>query len=44
MSLDNNNAREDVMVKAYKRVQKFLKRPMQNKIAKDWIKQQKELK
>tara|TARA_Y100000389_G_C17367628_1_gene467191 strand:- start:300 stop:434 length:135 start_codon:yes stop_codon:yes gene_type:complete len=44
MSLDNNNAREDVMVKAYKRVQKFLKRPMQNKTAKDWIKQQKELK
>lgn len=33
MSLDNN-----------KQVQKFLKRPMQNKIAKDWIKQQKELK
>ena len=42
--VDNNNAGEDVMVKAYKQVQKFLKRPMQNKIAKDWIKQQKELK
>ena len=42
--VDNNNAGEDVMVKAYKQVQKFLKRPMQNKTAKDWIKQQKELK
>ena len=42
--VDNNNASEDVMVKAYKQVQKFLKRPLQNKTAKDWIKQQKELK
>ena len=42
--VDNNNAGEDVMVKAYKQVQKFLKRPLQNKTAKDWIKQQKELK
>ncbi len=42
--VDNNNANEDVMVKAYKQVQKFLKRPLQNKTAKDWIKQQKELK
>jgi predicted kinase len=42
--VDNNNAGEDVMVKAYKQVQKFLKRPMQNKTANDWIKQQKELK
>ena len=42
--VDNNNATEDVMVKAYKQVQKFIKRPLQNKTAKDWIKQQKELK
>ena len=42
--VDNNNAGEDVMVKAYKQVQKFLKRPLQNKTAKDWIKQQRELK
>jgi len=42
--VDNNNANEDVMVKAYKQVQKFIKRPLQNKTAKDWIKQQKELK
>ena len=42
--VDNNKATEDVMVKAYKQIQKFLKRPMQNKTAKDWIKQQKELK
>lgn len=42
--VDNNNAGEDVMVKAYKQVQKFLKRPLQNKAAKDWVKTQKELK
>ena len=42
--VDNNNAGEDVMVKAYKQVQKFIKRPMQNKIAKDWIKHQRKLK
>jgi|TARA_B100000085_G_scaffold269800_1_gene281550 predicted kinase len=42
--VDNNNANEDVMVKAYKQVQKFIRRPVQNKTAKDWIKQQKEIK
>ena len=42
--VDNNNATEDVMVKAYKQVQKFIRRPVQNKTAKDWMKQQKELK
>lgn len=42
--VDNNNAGEDVMVKAYKQVQKFLNRPLQNKAAKDWVKTQKELK
>tara|TARA_R100000541_G_scaffold8519_2_gene16097 strand:+ start:1086 stop:1754 length:669 start_codon:yes stop_codon:yes gene_type:complete len=42
--VDNNNATEDVMLKAYKQVQKFIKRPVQNKIAKDWVKSQKEMK
>ena len=41
--VDNNKSNEDVMVKAYKQVQKFIRRPVQNKTAKDWIKQQKEL-
>jgi len=42
--VDNNNANEDVMVKSYKQMQKFLKRPPQNKVAKNWIKQQKRTK
>ena len=42
--VDNNNAGEDVMVKAYKQVQKFIKRPVYNNAAKDWIKFQKERK
>ncbi len=42
--VDNNNATEDVMVKAYKQIQKFLNRPLQNKAAKDWVKTQKEIK
>lgn len=42
--VDNNNAGEDVMVKAYKQVQKFIKRPVYNNTAKDWIKFQKERK
>jgi len=42
--VDNNNATEDVMVKAYKQVQKFIKRPVYNNSAKDWIKFQKERK
>jgi len=41
--VDNNKANEDVMVKAYKQVNKFTKRPLRSNIAKDWVKQQKEL-
>jgi len=42
--VDNNNATEDIMVKAYKQIQKFINRPLQNKAAKDWVKTQKEIK
>jgi len=42
--VDNNKADEDIMLKAFKQVQKFINRPVQNKIAKDWVKSQKEMK
>tara|TARA_R110000764_G_scaffold205175_1_gene290415 strand:+ start:1059 stop:1730 length:672 start_codon:yes stop_codon:yes gene_type:complete len=42
--VDNNNPDEDVMLKAYKQVQKFINRPIQNNIAKEWVKSQKEMK
>lgn len=41
--VDNNKANEDAMTKAYKQITKFTKRPIQNNIAKHWIKQQKEM-
>lgn len=41
--VDNNKAHEDTMTKAFKQITKFTKRPIQNNIAKNWIKQQKEM-
>ena len=35
--VDNNNATEDIMNKAYKQTMKFMSRPVENHLAKKWI-------
>ena len=40
--LDNNNAKEDVLLGVYKQVLKLVKKPIQNHIAKKWMKREAE--
>tara|TARA_R100000742_G_C4268132_1_gene86444 strand:- start:568 stop:1233 length:666 start_codon:yes stop_codon:yes gene_type:complete len=40
--LDNNNAKEDVLLGVYKQVMKLVKKPIQNHIAKKWMKKEAE--
>ena len=35
--VDNNNAKEDVFIQVFKRIQKLVKRKVQNTRAKNWI-------
>jgi len=39
--VDNNNASEDALLTSYKQIRKFINKPIKNKEALEWIKQQK---
>lgn len=42
--VDNNSASEDILNKTFKEAKKFVSRPVQSKLAKDWIAQEKKKK
>ena len=42
--VDNDNVKEDVLMNVYKQVLKLVKKPMDNRIAKQWMKKELEKK